>query len=360
MCYIKQLDRYIVRLFLGTYFSAILLILSVAIVFDINERISKFLNPECTLYEIVFHYYLNFVPYYANMFSALFVFLSVIFFTSKLAEKTEIIAILSSGVSFKRLLIPYFFSASIIALLTFLLSSFVIPPGSAIRNDFQNKYFREKRRVYAETVQLQIAPSQFVFMHSYSAASKTGYNFTLDQFENNTLKSRLQARTATYDTLNRWNLSEYEITRYGSKRDTLVKGSTIDTIVNLKPQDFLLSAVDAETYTTPHLHKYIAELKSRGATNVGLLEVELHKRYAAIPAAFILTLIGVSLSARKRKGGMGFSLAIGIALSFTYILFLSLASNFSVSGGMPPWLAAQLPNIIYMGIAWVLYKKAPR
>ena len=266
-----RLDRYIIRLFLGTYFSSILLILSVAIVFDINERISKFLNPECSLYEIVFHYYLNFVPYYANMFSPLFVFLSVIFFTSKLAEKTEIIAILASGVSFKRLLRPYLFSAAIIALLTFLLSSFVIPPGSRVRNDFQNKYFRDKRQTYAESVQIQVSPSLFAYIHSYSADTKTGYSFMLDKFEHNTLKSRLTAQTVEYDTLNTWRLYDYSITRYGARRDTLERGSQIDTTINLKPQDFLISAVDAETYTTPVLHQYIGELKSRGATNVGLL-----------------------------------------------------------------------------------------
>ena len=355
-----RLDRYIIRLFLGTYFSSILLILSVAIVFDINERISKFLNPECSLYEIVFHYYLNFVPYYANMFSPLFVFLSVIFFTSKLAEKTEIIAILASGVSFKRLLRPYLFSAAIIALLTFLLSSFVIPPGSRVRNDFQNKYFRDKRQTYAESVQIQVSPSLFAYIHSYSADNKTGYNFMLDKFEHNTIKSRLTAQTAEYDTLNTWRLYDYSITRYGAKRDTLERGTQLDTTINLKPQDFLISAVDAETYTTPVLHQYIGELKSRGATNVGLLEVELQKRYAAIPAAFILTIIGVSLSSRKRKGGTGLSLAIGIALSFTYILFLTLASSFTASGVLSPIVAAQMPNAIYAIIAIFLYKKAPR
>lgn len=355
-----RLDRYIMRLFLGTYFASIFLILSVAIVFDINERISKFLNPECSLYEIVFHYYLNFVPYYANMFSPLFVFLTVIFFTSKLAEKTEIVAILASGVSFNRFLRPYLFSAGIIALLTFVLSSFVIPPGSAIRNNFQNKYFREKRQTYAESVQIQVSPKLFAYIHSYSADTKTGYNFTLDKFDRNTLKSRLTAQSIEYDTLKRWHLYDYSITHYGVRRDTLVRGAQLDTVINLQPQDFLISAVDAETYTTPTLHRYIGELKSRGATNVSLLEVELHKRYAAIPAAFILTLIGVSLSSKKRKGGMGLSLAIGIALSFTYILLLTLSSSFAISGELPPVIATQLPNMGYAVIAAFLYRRAPR
>ncbi|MBB6275269.1 LptF/LptG family permease [Porphyromonas circumdentaria] len=356
----NTLDRYIIKQFLGTFFFSILLILSIAVVFDINEKISHFLKPDCTLYEIIFHYYINFVPYYANLFSSLFVFLAVIFFTTKLAEKTEIIAILSSGVSFNRLLRPYMFSAAVIAVFSFLLSSFIIPPGNAIRTKFQDKYIKNKLVKEASSIQLEVEPDIYAYIHYYNNDRKRGNNLVLDHFQDNTLRSRLTAKEIEYDTLYQWRLRDYTITHYGKVRDTLERGETIDTMIHLQPRDFLISSIGAETYTTPELHSHIKELKQRGASNIKLLEIELHKRYATIPAAFILTLIGVSLSSRKRRGGMGLSLALGIALSVSYILFMTIASTFSASGSLPPVVAAQLPNAIYALIALYLYTKAPR
>lgn len=356
----NTLDRYIIKQFLGTFFFSILLILSVAVVFDINEKIQHFLKPDCSLYEIIFHYYVNFIPYYANLFSSLFVFLAVIFFTTKLAEKTEIVAILSSGVSFNRLLRPYMFSAGVIALLSFLLSSFVIPPGNAVRTQFQDRYIKHKLIKEASSIQLEVEPDIYAYIHYYNSDRKTGNSFVLDHFQNNTLKSRLTAKTIEYDTLNKWRLNDYTITLYGKVVDTLHRGTSLDTIIKLQPRDFLISSLAAETYTTPELHRHIEDLKQRGASNIKLLEIELHKRYASIPAAFILTIIGVSLSSRKRRGGMGLSLALGISLSVSYILFMTIGSTFSASGSLPPFLAAQLPNAIYALIALFLYTKAPR
>lgn len=356
----RTLDRYIIKQFLGTFFFSILLILSVAVVFDINERISYFLKPDCTLYEIIFHYYANFIPYYANMFSSLFVFLAVIFFTTKLAEKTEIVAILASGVSFKRLLRPYMFSAAVIALFSFLLSSFVIPKGNSVRTEFQDKYFKKKLKKEASGIQIEVQPNIYAYIHYYSSERNEGSNFVLDHFKDHTLHSRLTAKNISYQNNNKWKLDNYTITHYGRQYDSLVRGTTIDTIIRLQPRDFLISSVAAETYTTPQLHSHINELKNRHASNIKLLEIELHKRYAMIPAAFILTIMGVSLSSRKRRGGMGLSLAIGIALSVSYILFMTMASTFSVSGSLSPFIAAQLPNLLFAPIALFLYTKAPR
>lgn len=355
-----RLDRYIIKLFLGTFIAAISLILAVSVIFDVNEKIDKLSNRDCPLYEIVFHYYANFIPYYANMFAPLFVFVSVIFFTTQLAQHTEIVAMQAGGVSFRRLMRPYLLSATVIALSVLLLNSFVIPPGNKVRNEFYTKYIKDKRTSYAEAIQLELSKGEYMYMRYYSADSQRGYDFSLDRFDDATLKSRLVAKTARYVEGNRWELEQYTLTRYSDKQDEISKGSVLDTIIPITPIDFLATAIDAENLATPELIEQINKQEARGANNVKFFQIELHKRFAAFFAAYILTIIGVSLSARKYRGGMGFSLALGIALSFTYILFMTVSATFAVSGSMPAWLAAQLPNIFYALIAVFLYYKAPR
>lgn len=357
---ISLIDRYIIRTFLGTYFFSILLIISVSVVFDINEKIDDFLKPEVSLYEIVVHYYLNFIPYYANMFSPLFVFISVIFFTSRLAENTEIIAMLSSGLSFKRLLRPYFLAASVISSLSFVLNNYVIPPGTKMRLDFENKYIRNKRTEYAEGVQLELKPNVIFFIQSYTRTSKTGYQVALDQFDKGDLVRRLTADKAIYDTLGRWQLHNYRERVFYRYREQLKTGEQLDTLLGVDPEDFLITGNDVETLTTPQLRKYISTQQARGVGNVQLFSIELNKRYASVFSAFILTFIGATLSARKVKNGMGLNIAIGIGLSFGYILFMEVTSTFALSGQMPSWVAAWLPNWIFTFIALGLWHKAPQ
>lgn len=354
--YPKRLDRYIIKLFLGTFLSAISLILSVSVIFDINEKIDKFTNPDLTLHEIIFDYYVNFVPYYAVLFSPLFVFISVIFFTTQLAQKNEITAILAGGVSFNRLLRPYMVSATVIAIFTLLLNSFVIPPGNKVRNNFQNTYIRDKRINYAECIQMELSPGEYLYMRYFNAENNQGTDFSIDHFEDGTLQSRLVAEEAHYEEDHQWELQEGSITYFRTTGDSLSRFSTLDTLIYISPQDFLATALDAENLTTPRLIEQINNQKNRGASNVKGFEVELHKRFAAFFAAYILTLIGVSLSARKRKGGMGLSLALGIALSFTYIVFMTISASFAISGSLSPFLAAELPNIVYAIIAIILYR----
>ena len=357
---LNRLDKYLIKQFLGTFVFSIILIRAVSVVFDINEKIDDFMKPEVSLRSIIFDYYFNFVPYYANLFSPLFVFISVIFFTSKLAEKSEIIAMLSAGVSFKRLMVPYMLSATVIAILTFLLNSFVIPPGNDTRIDFQNKYIKNKKVQYAESVQLEVKKGVFAFFGSYSDAMRTGYQFSLEEFKGKQLVSRLTADRIQYDSLYNWRIFNYRIRHFGKYKETVESGSEMDTIIAVRPADFLVAEDDVETMTTTDLHTYISHQKQRGVGNVKLFEIELHKRYAAIFSAFILTIIGASLSSRKVKGGMGINIAIGLGLSFAYILFMTVAGTFAISGSLPPFMAAWLPNFVFTVIAVSLYKKAPR
>lgn len=357
---LKRIDWYIIKQFLGTYIFAIALIISISVVFDINEKIDKFLNPEVPLKAIVFDYYLNFIPYFANLFSPLFTFIAVIFFTSKLADKSEIIAMLASGVSFKRLMLPYMISAAIIATATFILNAFIIPPANVTRIEFQNNYIKNKRVEFARNIQLEVEPGVIARFDNYDSKSRMGYRFSLEHFEDKQLVSRLIAKEIKHDTLYQWTVMDYMIRDFDGMRETITEGSRKDTIIAIIPSDFLIAANDNETMTTPELYTYIKRQKQRGIGNIQQFEIEYHKRYAGIMAAFILTTIGVSLSSRKVKGGMGLNIGIGIGLSFTYILFTTVTSTFAINGFVSPMIAAWIPNIVYSVIAIFLYTKAPR
>ena len=355
---LKKIDFYIIKKFLGTYFFAIALIISIAVVFDINEKLDKFLNAP--MKAIVIDYYLNFIPYFANLFSPLFTFIAVIFFTSKLADNSEIIAMLSSGISFKRLMVPYMISAAIIAGVTFYLNSFVIPPANATRIEFQNKYVKNKRVDYASNIQLQVEPGVIAYLSRFDNSTKTGYRFSLDKFEGKLLKSRLTAQSVTYDSAYHWVIKDYMIRDFNGLRETLRSGNQLDSIISLEPSDFLISRYDSEIMTTKELRTYIDKQKERGVANIKDFEIEYERRFAMTAASFILTTIGMSLASRKVKGGMGINIGIGLLLSFSYILFSTVSSTFAVSGAMSPRLAMWLPNIIYTIIAVFLYFKAPK
>ncbi len=361
---VSRLDRYLIGKFLGTYFFSIILIISIAVVFDINENIDKFLTRNATMKEIFFDYYLNFIPYYSNLFSQLFVFISVIFFTTKLAENSEIIAMMSTGVSFPRLVRPYLISAAIIAVLSFLLGSYVIPRGNVKRVKFENTYKRRNVPTYTANVQLEVDTGVIAYISRYENQFKTGYDFTLDKFVNKQLVSRLQAMSIQYDSLSaepyHWIINNYQIRDLQGRREVITKGTRIDSIIQMEPQDFLITKGQQETLTSPELATYIERQKQRGFANIKEFEVEYWKRGASAFATFILTIIGVSISARKRKNGMGIALGIGLGLILAYIMFQTISSTFAINANMHPALASWLPNIVYAFIAYYFYKKAPR
>ena len=361
--YIKILDRYIIRKFIGTYFFAIALIISISIVFDINENLAKFTQFHAPLKAIVFDYYANFVPYFANLFSPLFVFIAVIFFTSKLAGNSEIISMLASGVSFKRLMRPYMISAALISLMTFYLGSYVIPNGTVIRQNFETLYKNKRKNTSAENVQLQVGKGVIAYMQHYDNTMKRGYGFCLDKFENKKVVSHMTAQEIQYDTISdskyHWKASQWRIRELRGLREKITNGAKLDTLIMMEPTDLVFSKGQQETFTSPQLREYINKQIDRGSSNVVQYEVEYHKRIASSFASFILTTIGVSLSSRKRKGGMGLYLGIGLALSFGYIMLQTVSSTFAINANTPPMLAAWLPNIIFTFIAYFCYRKAP-
>lgn len=355
---LKVLDIFILKKFLGTYFLATLLILAVISMFDVTEKLDAFLTAP--IKETLFDYFASFLPYFANMLSPLFVFISVIFFTTKLAANSEIIAIVSSGVSFRRLLRPYMIGAAVIAALTFVLSNFIIPPGNVARIAYTNKYVRNKSVETGIDIQLMAKPGVVVYFGRFENSTKTGYRFTLDKFEGKDLVSRMTAQTISYDTTRNyhWTVRDYMIRDFNGMKEKITTGTVKDTIIPIEPKDFLIAANDQETLTTPQLSEYIEKQKMRGVANIKVFEIEKEKRYASTAAAFILTLIGMSLSAKKSKGGMGLNIGIGLALSFSYILFSAVTSSFAVNGLTSPFIAMQIPNVVYLATGIFLYRRA--
>ena len=361
--YLKKLDWYIIKKFIGTYFYSIALIISISIVFDINENLAKFTQYHAPLRAIVVDYYMNFVPYFANLFSPLFVFIAVIFFTSKLAGNSEIISMLAAGVSFKRLMRPYMISAALISIMTFFLGAYVIPKGTIIRQNFETIYKNKKKNTSAENVQLQVGKGVIAYIQHYDNNLKKGYGFCLDKFEDKKLVSHMTASEIQYDTISdskyHWKARNWRIRQLKGMRETITSGSVKDTTIMMEPTDLVFSKGQQETFTSPQLRDYISKQIDRGSGNVVQYEVEFHKRIATSFASFILTTIGLSLSSRKRKGGMGLYLGIGLALSFTYIMLQTVSSTFAINADTPPMLAAWIPNIIFTVVAYFCYRKAP-
>lgn len=361
--YINKLDWYIIKKFIGTYIYAIVLIISLSIVFDINENLAKFTQYHAPLRAIVFDYYVNFVPYFSNLFSALFVFIAVIFFTSKLAGNSEIIAMLASGVSFRRLMRPYMISCVLISAVSYYLSAYVIPHGTVIRQNFETLYKNKKKNTAAENVQLQVGDGVIAYIQFYDNRAKKGYGFFLDKFENKKLVSHMTATEIQYDTIseskNHWTAYNWRIRELKGLREDITHGMKKDTLIMMEPTDLVYSKGQQETFTSPQLLEYISKQQTRGSGNVVQYEVEYHKRIASAFASFILTTIGLSLSSRKRKGGMGMYIGIGLVLSFGYIMLQTVSATFAIQANVPAIIAAWIPNLLFSIIAYICYRKAP-
>ena len=361
--YIGILDWYIIKKFIGTYIYAILLIISIAIVFDFNENLSKFTQYHAPWRAIIFDYYANFIPYYSNLFSPLFVFIAVIFFTSKLAGNSEIISMMAAGVSIRRLMRPYMISCVLIAGLTFYLNSFVIPHGTVIRQNFESLYRNSKKNTSAENVQLFVAKNTTAYIQHYDDQYKQGYGFSLVKTKNKKIVSHMTAMEIQYDTVAdtkyHWKVSNWKIRTLKGLKEHIQSGASKDTVLLMEPTDLVYSKGQQETFTSPELLNYISKQTSRGSGNVVQYEVEFHKRIAMSFSSFILTIIGLSLSSRKRKGGMGLYLGIGLALSFGYIMLQTVSATFAIKDNTPPILAAWIPNIIFAIIAYFCYRHAP-
>jgi lipopolysaccharide export system permease protein len=358
---LKRIDIYIIKKFLGTYFLALIMIICIAVIFDFSEKMDNFMEKDAPVSAIIFDYYFNFIPYFANMFSPLFTFISVIFFTSKMAYNTEIISILAGGISFRRFVRPYMISAFLIASLSFVLHSYVIPPSNFKRLMFEDTYYRDRKVIQTGRAHIEIEPGVLITARGYNEKNKTILNVMLDKFDDKTLISRFEAESGTYnDSTGKWTFKNYTIREIAEWEEHIVSGASIDTTINLRIEDFETYQRYFETLTTPELTQYIDEQQSRGLGNLQEYIIEKHNRYANPFSAFILTIIGVSISSHKVRGGTGLHIGLGLMLSFSYILFSTIINVVAINGRIDIMFAVWLPNIVYFFIALYLYWRAPK
>jgi lipopolysaccharide export system permease protein len=358
----KKIDWYIFRKFMGTFIASLVLIIGIVIIFDVSEKIDDFVEKKAPLNSIIFDYYLNFIPYFINMYSPMFVFITVIFFTSKMASNSEIVAILSGGISFHRMMVPYLLAATIITVSSLGLNLFVIPQANKERVEFEQKYMKEKPKKAARNIHYQISPGVFVYAESFSSWNNTAYKFTIENIKDNKLVSKISAETAVFDTLKGcWTLKKIHARHYNDDlTDDVQTARKRDTIIPLTVKDFYFSENTVTTLDYDELNEMIQLYSMRGDGNVIYALIEKHTRFALPFSAIILTIMGVSLSSRKRRGGIGWNIALGIGLAFTYILFLRFSQMFVHTDTLSPAVALWLPNIVFAVIAIILYRMAPK
>lgn len=358
----KVLNWYIIKKFLGTFFLSISLIILIVIIFDISEKIDDFLESKAPLKEIIFTYYLNFIPYFVNLFSSLFAFISVIFFTSKLAANTEIIAMLSGGISFRKLLVPYMIAAFLLAGMNFYLSNFLIPKVNVKRIGFETRYINSPSKLRAKDTHLQIKPEgTFVYVQTYVELNQTGYRFSMERINKKGMYYKLDADYIHWDsTMHKWKIVNYFQREINVMKETIRKGREIDTVLNLKPADLNQKVVNVDVMDFSQLRKFIEDQKMKGSQNIQIYQVQKHNRLASPFSIVVLTLIGVALSSRKIRGGIGIHLGLGIGISFAYILFMQISNTFGNYGNVPPVIAVWIPNFLFLILGIYLLRTAPK
>jgi lipopolysaccharide export system permease protein len=358
---LKILDRYLIKNFLITYVFVAFVIVLIICMIDYTEKVDDFLNKKAPLREIIIDYYLNLIPYWINYISPLMVFIATVFFTSRIAARTEIIAMLSSGISFGRMLLPYMIGATVLGFLTFLQVGWVLPLANKIRNNFEKTYVKSEFYFSGRNVHITIAPDVYAYLESYNTSSKTGNKFTMETIKGNKLVQKFSADKIVWQPQKeKWTLKNYQVRSLDSLGEKVTTGVEIDTTINLFPRDFESDYNLFETFTLPELNAYIDLLKSRGADGLEVYLIEKYIRFTQPFAILILTAIGVIVSARKSRKGVGWQIALGFMLAFIYILFFLLSKGVAEAGTINTLLAVWLPNIIFSFIGVILYKTLPR
>lgn len=358
----KILDRYILMKYLKTFLLALLLIIIIVITFDVSEKLDDFLRNHAPIKDIIFQYYLNFIPSFVNLYSPLFIFISVIFFTSKMAGNTEIIAILGSGISYKRMLRPYLHGAVIIAVIVMILGNFVIPYSNRFLSDFEQNYVKTIHRTYYSTLHFQPKQGVQVYTESFDATNNQATFLQRDAYnDEGVLVDRVSSYRAIYDsTTGFWQCSGYSHRTITPEGETLKKKGYLTVDLKLTPEDFDLAANNIETMNTLKLTKYIEKEKMRGSGAVIEAKIEFYQRILNPLAIIVMTFIGVSISSRKTRGGIGVHLAIGISIAFAFIVFMKISTVFAINGNLPPFLAVLLPQLVFGIAAIYLIRTAPK
>ena len=358
----KILDRYILKKFLSTFVFVVLILVSIVLIITFSERNDSFIKNNVPSIEVA-KYMLSYAPYVANLIAPLTVFIATVFVTSKLASHTEIVAILSGGVSYPRFLRPFFIGATIIGLVTFLFIGWVIPEANKYRVEFEIKYFDKEFNYTGRNVHFKVSPTTYVYLRSYDSRRDVGYGFTLEEIIDQEIKYKMSAREVRWDTTrSTWTAKDWNLREFIGTQEKYEYHNIDDTVMtlNMDPDDFGNMKDHEQTLTLPELDNYIAELQMKGADNIPLYRIEKLVRYMSPFTAIILTFIGVVLSSRKTRGGVGFQIAIGFVIAFIFIiLFVAARSNAQNTDGSQ-LLAIWTPNIIFTALGLLLYRFLPK
>lgn len=360
---LKIIDAYLIGKYLGTFIYTLFLFVIIIVIFDLSEKFDDFLENDITIWGAITQYYAGSIPFYVNMLSPLINFIAVIFFTAKMADQTEIVPILSGGVSFNRFLRPYFIAASIIFSVNLLSNLFLLPYTNRIKNKFENEVVNKNDPFTKTNIHMMVDSNTYISIDNFDNRTNIGYKFSLDKFDGDELKKKLVADQIKWDSLKRvWRISNYSVRNVDGLKEQMIYGTGLekDTILDMKPDDFSAYQNVFESMSNSELSDKITKEKIRGSGIMSDLLFERYKRWLQPLSAFILTLIGVALSSRKVRGGVGLPLGIGIFLSFAYIVFNQFAKMFSTKGGLPPLLAILMPTIFFGILGLYLLKKAPK
>jgi lipopolysaccharide export system permease protein len=357
----KILDRYIVRKLLTTFLFVVLVLLSIISVIDYTEKNEDFIKQNIPFGKIMGEYFLNFLPYMANMLSPITIFIASVFVTARLASHTEIVAMLSGGISFRRLLWPYFLGSSIVAAIIFVMIGWVVPKANKVRVEFENQYLKEQFFFNKRHVHLKESPECYIYLESYNNITKTGYQFTMEQIVGKELKKKVKSgRVVWFEDKKCWRLDPYTVREFKDGREYLSHGLFMDTVLTITPKDFESNYLLYETFTLTELDDYIELLQMRGVESVEAYYVEKYERYAYPFAIIILTIMGAIVASRKTRGGAAYQIAFGFVLAFIYILFVILSRTIAGAGGISPMMAAWLPNVTFSIVAFVMYWRVPK
>ncbi|MFA6806776.1 MAG: LptF/LptG family permease [Bacteroidales bacterium] len=358
---LKKIDKYIIKQLLATFFLAIALIILIVIVFDISEKLDDFLEREAPIREIIFTYYVNFIPYFVNLFGHLFFFIAVIFLASKMASRSEIIAILSSGISFKRFLRPFIISAIFIGLINVYLTNILIPQVNKPRIQFERVYWRNPYKNLTFNIHLKIDSANHVYVQNFNNFNVTGYRFTKETFCEKEICKKITAQNIIYDSVKKnWELIDYKIRTIDGLKENLVTGDKITMDLGVKPADFNIITAKVETMTFSELNDFIDKETKRGSKDINLYLIEKYQRLFNPLAFIILTIIGVSLSSKRTRGGTGLNLAFGITIAFSFIMMMKVTSVFSTKGNLHPIISVLIPIFVFTLISIFLIRKAPK
>ncbi|HEU5145338.1 MAG TPA: LptF/LptG family permease [Chryseosolibacter sp.] len=375
----RILDKYILKTLLSTFFFVVLILLAVITVIDLTEKMDKFAKAGVTSAQIA-SYYLDYISWIASFITPITMFIATVYVCARMAGHTEVIAILSSGVSFRRFLLPFLAGALLIGGISFFLNGWVIPDSNKSRLEFEVQYIKNKYYFDKRNIHIQVAPDVYLYLQSYNNNSNTGYHFTIERFVDNRLIEKLTANRIEWDsTKQKWTLRDYKIrkidrifettsqpekafadTKVAVSRDSLISGQSLDTALVIHPKEFESDYRKYDGMTMDELDDYIRTLKARGSTGVEVYEVEKYTRYSAPFTILILVFMGVIVSSRKSRGGTGVQIALGFLLSFIFILFFTLFRTFAEAGSTPPEISVWIPNIVFGIISLAMYKYVPR